>query len=76
MHSLWEKLIKGDTGDGVPNILSDDTFVVEGKRQRPISTKKMELWKTDKDSWTEDVIETLIVMKRWSIYPKPQNQFV
>ena len=54
--SLWEKLIKGDTGDGVPNILSaDDTFVVEGKRQRPISTKKMELWKTDKDSWTEDM---------------------
>ena len=54
--SLWEKLIKGDTGDGVPNILSaDDTFVVEGKRQRPISTKKMELWKIDKDSWTEDM---------------------
>ena len=55
-ESLWEKLIKGDTGDGVPNILSaDDTFVTEGKRQRPITTKKMELWKTDKNSWTEDM---------------------
>ena len=54
--SLWEKLVKGDTGDGVPNILSsDDTFVTEGKRQRPITTKKMELWKTDKNSWTEDM---------------------
>ena len=29
--SLWEKLIKGDTGDGVPNILSaDDTFIIPG----------------------------------------------
>ena len=32
-ESLWEKLIKGDVGDGVPNILSsDDTLVTEGKR--------------------------------------------
>ena len=55
-ESLWEKLIKGDTGDGVPNILSaDDTFVTEGKRQSPFTTKKMELWKTDKNSWTEDM---------------------
>ena len=54
--SLWEKCIKGDTGDGVPNILStDDTFVVPGKRQRPITTKKMELWKTDKNNWTQEM---------------------
>ena len=54
--SLWEKLVKGDAGDGVPNILStDDTFIVEGKRQRPISKKKMELWKEDRSSWTEDM---------------------
>ncbi len=54
--SLWEKLIKGDTGDGVPNILSsDDTFITEGKRQRPITTKKLELWKNDRSSWTEEM---------------------
>ena len=54
--SLWEKLIKGDTGDGVPNILSaDDTFIIPGKRQRPISKKKMELWKTDKNDWTQEM---------------------
>ena len=54
--SLWEKLIKGDAGDGVPNILSsDDTFITEGKRQRPISTKKLELWKTDKNNWTQEM---------------------
>ena len=54
--SLWEKLVKGDAGDGVPNILSsDDTFMVEGKRQRPISKKKMEMWKEDRSSWTDEM---------------------
>ena len=55
-ESLWEKLIKGDVGDGVPNILSsDDTLVTEGKRQRPVYKKKMELWKTDRSDWNEDM---------------------
>ena len=55
-ESLWEKLIKGDVGDGVPNILSsDDTLVTEGKRQRPVSKKKMDLWKTDRSDWNEDM---------------------
>ena len=55
-ESLLEKLIKGDSGDGVPNILSsDDTFIMPGKRQRPISSKKMELWKTDKNDWTQEM---------------------
>ena len=54
--SLWEKLVKGVAGDGVPNILSsDDTFMVEGKRQRPISKKKMEMWKEDRSSWTDEM---------------------
>jgi hypothetical protein len=26
-----------------------------GKRQRPISSKKMELWKTDKNDWTQEM---------------------
>ena len=59
-ESLWEKLIKGDVGDGVPNILSsDDTLVTEGKRQRPVSKKKMELWKTDRSDWNEDMKRNL-----------------
>ena len=54
--SLWEKLVKGDTGDGVPNILSsDDTFITEGKRQRPITQKKLDFWKKDRSSWTEEM---------------------
>ena len=39
---LLEHIIKGDTGDGVPNILSNDDVFVEGLRQTPVSKKKME----------------------------------
>jgi hypothetical protein len=43
--SLHEKLIKGDVGDGVPNIMSDDNvFVDEGRRQKPITKKKVDAW--------------------------------
>ena len=46
VDSLYEKIIRGDTGDGVPNILSsDDVLITEGKRQTPITKKKLELWK-------------------------------
>lgn len=42
---LFEHVIKGDSGDGIPNILSsDDTFVTDGKRQTPVSKKKIEHW--------------------------------
>lgn len=43
-HYLMEHIIKGDKGDGIPNILSaDDTFVADA-RQRPITAKKMQPW--------------------------------
>ncbi len=46
VESLYDKTIRGDTGDGVPNILSsDDTFIIEGKRQTPITKKKLDLWR-------------------------------
>jgi len=39
---LMEHILRGDTSDGVPNVLSDDdVFVVEDKRQTPLSKKKM-----------------------------------
>ena len=44
-RNLHEKLIKGDVGDGVPNIMSDDNvFIDEGRRQKPITTKKVDAW--------------------------------
>lgn len=41
---LMEHIIKGDKGDGIPNILSpDDCFVTES-RQKPVSSKKLAEW--------------------------------
>ena len=39
---LQDLIIRGDSGDGVPNSLSDDDcFVVEGKRQKPLTKKAL-----------------------------------
>lgn len=43
---LREHIMLGDRGDGVPNFLSDDDTFVEGKRQKPISRKKLNEWAT------------------------------
>ena len=45
---LKEHIIRGDKGDGIPNILSPDDCIVEGVRQRPISKKKVETWMNEK----------------------------
>ena len=40
---LYEHILKGDSGDGIPNILSDDdVFVIEGKRQKPMTQKRID----------------------------------
>lgn len=42
---LKEHIIRGDSSDGVPNIRSDDdTFVVQGKRSKPIYQEKLTAW--------------------------------
>ncbi len=38
---LLEHILKGDAGDGVPNVLSDDDTFVSDKRQRPLTQKKI-----------------------------------
>lgn len=38
---LKEHILKGDTGDGIPNVLSDDNCFVVGSRQKPLTSKKM-----------------------------------
>ena len=40
--NLLVKILKGDSGDGVPNVLSDDNTFTEGRRQTPLSKKKMD----------------------------------
>jgi hypothetical protein len=45
---LISKIMEGDSGDGVPNFLSDsDTFVTEGKRQKSLFQKKLDGWVVD-----------------------------
>jgi 5'-3' exonuclease len=45
--------VKGDRGDGIPNIRSDsDTFTIKGKRQKTISAKMLE-------SYLEEIPEDL-----------------
>lgn len=41
---LFEQIIKGDAGDGVPNILSPDNSFVIGQRQKPITQKRLDEW--------------------------------
>ena len=41
---LAEHILKGDAGDGVPNVLSPDNTFVMGIRQRPVTKKRMLDW--------------------------------
>jgi len=41
---LLEHIFKGDSGDGVPNILSPDNTFVDGIRQSPVTKKKIQAW--------------------------------
>jgi hypothetical protein len=41
---LIEHILKGDSSDGIPNVYSDDdTFIVAGKRQTPLTRKKIDM---------------------------------
>ena len=41
---LFEHILKGDSSDGVPNVLSSDDVFVNGERQKPITRKKLDYW--------------------------------
>jgi len=41
MDFTIEHIVKGDAGDGVPNILSKDDVFVTGDRQKPVSAKRL-----------------------------------
>ena len=53
---LFEHVLKGDSGDGVPNVLSNDNVFVEGIRQSPITRKKLDFWAENAQN-LEDVME-------------------
>ena len=41
---LKEHIFKGDTSDGVPNVLSPDNTFTDGLRQKPLGKKKIASW--------------------------------
>ena len=46
---LFEHICKGDSSDGIPNILSDGDTFVSGKRQKPLTQKKIDEMYNDFD---------------------------
>ena len=53
---LKEHILRGDTSDGVPNILSPDNTFVDGLRQRPLGRKKIQSWLLGGGSdWNDEV---------------------
>ena len=44
---LKEHILRGDTSDGIPNVLSPDHTFVEGLRQKPLGKKKIAQWTGD-----------------------------
>lgn len=47
-YNLFQHIVKGDGGDGIPNILSDDdTFVNPDKRQKSIYAKHLAVWESE-----------------------------
>lgn len=46
INYLFEHICRGDSSDGVPNILSPDNTFVESLRQTPITQKRLKQWKS------------------------------
>lgn len=55
LQDLKEKIISGDKGDGIPNVLSPADCFVRELRQKPITKNKMEQLLTEEyDNWSDE----------------------
>ena len=52
---IKEHILKGDTSDGIPNVLSPDHTFADGLRQRPLSKKKIEAWSKSETGMSDEV---------------------
>jgi hypothetical protein len=50
---LFEHIIRGDRGDGIPNIKSPDNTFVDGKRQFNLAKTDLERWVITLDNFTD-----------------------
>jgi hypothetical protein len=53
---LKEHILKGDTGDGVPNILSADNCLAVGVRQKAMTKKRIEMYAKGTDEMDEETL--------------------
>ena len=51
---VLEHIIKGDRGDGIPNVLSEDDSIVTGTRQKKIMQTKLDQWLQDPSTMPEN----------------------
>lgn len=58
-YFMFEHIMRGDVGDGVPNILSPDNSLMDGIRQKPMTEKFIQQVMQMKDPHTELTGETL-----------------
>lgn len=61
---LMELILKGDTSDGVPNVLSGDNVFIEGVRQTPLRQNKIDQLITDPKSMGEEVYRNYLRNKK------------
>lgn len=61
---LMEHILKGDSGDGVPNVLSDDKVLLEGRRQSVLSAKKKATLMDDPKALGEEVYRNYLRNKK------------
>jgi hypothetical protein len=52
---LQQHILKGDGGDGIPNVLSDDDVFVDGRKQNVLSAKKKQTLLQDPEAMGEEV---------------------
>lgn len=53
---LKEHILKGDTGDGVPNVLSSDNCLAIGERQKPMTQKRMSMLREGPAAMDEETL--------------------
>lgn len=84
---LREHIIKGDTGDGIPNIMSPDNSLADGIRQKKITAKILEAWMVQDENTVEFAnykrnrqlidltqIPEWLEAQIWSSYTSQQNK--
>lgn len=61
---LMELILKGDTSDGVPNVLSGDNVFIEGVRQTPLRQNKIDQLINDPKSMGEEIYRNYLRNKK------------